>query len=174
MLVGLAREGDKDAFQELVIRRQSRLRALLRRMCGNPSLADDLAQQAFIIAYKKIQSLRVEAAFAGWLRQIAVNVWLQHCRRSEGNQETGRVKDKPTEPTSKADDSSLGIDLKRALQSLSVIERTCVILSYQEGLSHNEISHSTDLPLGTVKSHINRGTKKLQTNLTAYRKVEDK
>lgn len=72
-VVTLAMAGNDAAFSEVVARRQSWLRNLLHRLSGNAALADDLAQQAFVQAWKRINTLKSADAFAGWLRQIAVN-----------------------------------------------------------------------------------------------------
>ena len=66
------------------------------------------------------------------------------------------------------DSTSLGMDLDQALATLSSTVRLCVVLSYQAGMSHAEIAGAMELPLGTVKSHILRGTKRLQQILAAY------
>lgn len=166
--MSLAREGDQPAFEQLVIRRQSALRSMLRRMCGNDSLADDLAQQTFLTAFLNISSLKNESAFAGWLRTIAVNGWLQHCRKHDLLANSDEAVDAPSAATT----VSLGLDLNTALLTLSALERTCVVLNYQEGLSHGEVAALLDRPLGTVKSHISRGAKKLQESLRAYAKTE--
>ena len=63
------------------------------------------------------------------------------------------------------------MDLDRALATLSKPERLCVVLSYREGMTHAEIAEATDLPLGTVKSHVRRGTQRLQQLLSAYRET---
>src|SRR5215470_76904 len=80
-VVALARIGDQPAFEELVRRRQSWLRNVLRRLCGNAALADDLAQQAFLSAWRGIGGLRTSQAFGAWLRRLAVHAWLDHVRR---------------------------------------------------------------------------------------------
>jgi RNA polymerase sigma factor (sigma-70 family) len=67
------------------------------------------------------------------------------------------------------DSTGMGMDLDQALTTLSTPVRLCIVLSYQEGMSHREISELTDMPLGTVKSHINRGTQRLQQVLSAYK-----
>ena len=66
------------------------------------------------------------------------------------------------------DTTSVAMDLDRALAALSNRVRLCVVLSYHEGMTHEEIAEYTKLPLGTVKSHIRRGTQRLQTLLSAY------
>ena len=163
-MVALAATGDADAFHELVLRREAGVRDLLRRLSGDAALADDLAQQTFVQAWKALPSLRQSAAFGGWLRRLAVNTWLQHLRR-------GRLQEDPlneahaetlTDDPFLAERSAERIDLVRALSRLRPAERLCVVLAYGEGLSHPEIAETTGLPLGTVKSHVLRGGQRLK------------
>jgi RNA polymerase sigma-70 factor, ECF subfamily len=163
VVVGLAMMGDDAAFGELVRRRQGAVRGLLRGMAGSASTADDLAQEAFVQAWKQIRSLRTPAAFNGWLRRIAVNVFLQHTRRAQAAPISVLPDDPPVAAT--ATDTDLELDLQRALAQLRPAERLCIVLSYQEGLSHSEIVELTGLPAGTVKSHISRGASRLRETL---------
>ena len=156
-MVTLAALGDDRAFAELVRRRQSTVRGMLRRLCGDAALADDLAQETFVQAWRTLAQLRNAAAFGGWLKQVAVRVWLQHARRAK----------LPLETLDEADDKAVPEfadrrDLERALERLNPPQRLCVVLSYGEGLSHGEIADSTGWPLGTVKSHVARGGAKLK------------
>lgn len=156
-VVMLAAHGDDRAFAELVRRRQATVRGMLRRMCGDASLADDLAQETFVQAWRTLAQLRNAGAFGGWLKQVAVRVWLQHARRAR----------LPIEALEDADDVAAPefaerLDLERALERLNPPQRLCVVLSYGEGLSHGEIADSTGWPLGTVKSHVARGATKLK------------
>jgi len=164
-LVSLARSGDRSAFAELVRRRQSQVRNLMRRCCGDPSLADDLAQQVFLKVWLTIRTLRRVTAFGAWLNQLAVSVWLQHLRKKDALR--GAREFREVEPNQQNPDG-LDWDLDRALATLSAHERLCLVLSYQEGMSHGEIARLTELPLGTVKSHINRGGHQLRQVLSAY------
>ena len=82
-LVTLAALGDERAFAELVKRRQATVRGLLRRLCGNAALADDLAQETFVQAWRSLKQLRNAAAFGGWLKQVAVRTWLQYARKAK-------------------------------------------------------------------------------------------
>src|SRR5580698_2184006 len=82
-IVTLACAGDRHAFAELVRRRQSSIRSLLRRLCRDSALADDLAQETFMQAWRTIRGLRSARAFGSWLRPIAINAWLRHQRGSE-------------------------------------------------------------------------------------------
>ena len=81
-VVALAMTGDSQAFCELVRRRQGPLRNLLRRLSRDAALADDLAQQVFIKAWRALPKLRSVAAYGAWLRRLAVNTWLEHVRAS--------------------------------------------------------------------------------------------
>lgn len=168
-LVALAKLGDDGAFEELVRRRQSWLRNLLARLSGDDALADDLAQQAFLRAWQGLGRLKTNRAFGSWLRRMAVNVWLNHVR-IEDPLDTADVDAEALRDAIVAPGGTPGverIDLDRALALLPREARVCVVLAYSEGMSHGEIADHTGLPLGTVKSHINRGTQKLRRLLEA-------
>ncbi len=165
LVVALARTGDSSAFAELVRRRQAWVRTLMRRCCGDVTLADDLAQQTFLRAWQDIGSLRNPKGFATWLRTLAINIWRQHIRKHDALADS----ENELELSASANESSgLKHDLNNALARLSPTPRLCVVLSYHEGLSHSEIAETTGLALGTVKSHIRRGTEVLQSLLAAY------
>ncbi len=165
-VVILAMAGNDDAFGEVVARRQSWMRNLLRRLSGNAALADDLAQQAFVLAWKSIKTLRNPEAFAGWLRQIAVNCWLAEARK--GQAATVSLEEAQHLSAPNVGSGAARIDLDRALASLKENERLCIVLSYNEGLSHGEIAETTGMPLGTVKSHVARGAERMRELLSAY------
>lgn len=165
ILAGLARNGDRDAFAELVTRRQTWIRNLMRRCCNDVTLADDLAQQVFMQAWKNIPQLQQVSRFGAWLKRMAINVWLQHLRKSDPLKNANEVDDtRPAPP----DAGSMAIDLDNALATLSDHVRLCIVLSYHERMTHGEIAELTGLPLGTIKSHIRRGTQRLQQFLSAY------
>jgi RNA polymerase sigma factor (sigma-70 family) len=164
MVVALAKSGDVPAFEELVKRRQSSLRNFLRRLCGDAVLADDLAQQAFLRAWRGMGSLKTNLAFGAWLRRLAVNAWLDHGRRHDPLDMIDAGSEQAIEEPDPVGAQALGesVDLQRALSTLAAPVRLCIVLFYSEGMSHSEISEATELPLGTVKSHINRGLERLQ------------
>ncbi len=165
LLVALARGGDPQAFAELVRRKQRSLRTLMYRCCGDPHLADDLAQQALLQTWKDIAKLRDVHRFDAWLKKLAVNTWLKHQRKhARANALESAVDAEAAAP----DQIALGLDLNLALQTLPGVVRLCIVLSYHEGLSHGEIAGLCELPLGTVKSHIRRGTEQLKSVLQAY------
>jgi RNA polymerase sigma-70 factor (ECF subfamily) len=159
-LIALARRGDDSAFDELVRRRQTWIRGLLRRWSGDAQLADDLAQEAFVRAWKNLRRLESPAAFGGWLRQIALNVWLDFARRR--NVPMAALEDGDAADEAVPTDAGTAIDLERALAALRPPERVCIVLALAEGMSHAEVALAAGIPLGTVKSHIARGTAKLR------------
>lgn len=164
-LVRLSRRGDRAAFEELVMRREAWIRKLMRRCSGNASLADDLAQQAFMQAWRKLPQLQDATKFAAWLKRLAINTWLQHLRRNEPDSAAIELQEQTLPHT---DATAVALDLDRALASLAPEARLCIILAYHEGMTHEEIAAFADLPPGTVKSHIRRGTRRLQEFLHAY------
>jgi RNA polymerase sigma-70 factor (ECF subfamily) len=165
VLVGLSRAGNRDAFAEIIRRRQTWIRNLMRRCCGDAALADDLSQQVFMHGWRSIHQLHDAERLGPWLKRLAVNTWLQHKRKGDPL----RAADELAEIQS-AQMSSPGIamDLDRALGSLPDDVRLCIVLAYHERMTHAEIADFTGIPLGTIKSHIRRGTAKLQELLAAY------
>jgi RNA polymerase sigma factor (sigma-70 family) len=164
-VVVLAAGGDDEAFSELVRRRQSWLRSLLRRMCRDPALADDIAQQAFLLAWRKIGQLKAPGAFGGWLRSLAVNVCLQALRSQRASPLDEEAEQALELAPASSTDPSLAIDLDALLAQFRPAERICVVLSHAEGMSHAEIAAATGWPLGTVKSHVSRGSARLRALL---------
>lgn len=162
-VVALAMNGDDRAFNELVQRRQKRVRDMLRRLCGEHALADDLAQKTFVRAWRGIRSLRDPGAFGGWLKRVAINAWLAESRRMPApiDDDEGAFL-AAADPAPSPERSAGGIDLERALAWLSPGERLCVVLAHGEGMTHAEIAAATEMPLGTVKSHVLRGSDKLK------------
>lgn len=162
-VVARAMAGDDGAFAELVLRRQKRVRDMMRRLCGDHALADDLAQKTFVQAWRNLRSLRDPGAFGGWLKRVAVNVWLAEARRVpapvDDNEDAFLT---AADPAPSPERIASRIDLERALAKLAPAERLCVVLAHGEGMTHPEIAEAAALKLGTVKSHVLRGTEKLK------------
>ncbi len=157
---------DTAAFGELVRRHQSQVRNFLRKLAGDVTLADDLAQDCFMHAWDKLQTFSGRGTFIGWLLKVAYTTFLQSKRKSkryaEILEEAGHVAD--LESVSHTTWSGETTDLDKFLAVLSEEERAIIVMSYACGLSHREISDATDMPVGTVKSVIFRGKQKIRTS----------
>jgi RNA polymerase sigma factor (sigma-70 family) len=161
-------DDDQHAFGELVRRHQSSVRGLLRQLTRNDlALADDLAQEAFIRAFKNIRNFRGEARFSTWLYRITYNCFREDARRKkelvgiDESQWQREIDPHTVEP-------GLKHDLMHALNLLPLHERTAVVLCCQNGLSHDEAARVLDIPLGTVKTNVLRGREKLKRTLAAW------
>ena len=161
-------DDDHHAFSELVRRHQSAVRGLLRQLTrADVALADDLAQETFLKAFKNIRTFRGEAKFSTWLYRIAYNCFREEARRRKelvGIDEA--VLEAEQDPSTV--DPALRQDLMHALQLLPLHERSAVLLCCQNGLSHDEASRVLDIPLGTVKTNVLRGREKLKKTLAAW------
>ena len=162
-------DDDQHAFGELVRRHQSSVRGLLRQLARTDvALADDLAQETFLRAYKNIRSFRGEARFSTWLYRIAYNCFREDARRRKElvgiDEEQLQAERDPH-----VADPALIHDLMHALSLLPLHERSAVLLCCQNGLSHEEASRVLDIPLGTVKTNVLRGREKLKRALVAWK-----
>jgi len=158
---------DQNAFGELVRRNQSPVRGFLIKMTnGDIHRADDLAQETFLKAWKKLGSFRAESKFSTWVFGIAYNEWRMSARvRREIPLE--ELDDSPAEPqqAESASVSNLRMDIAEAMKSLTDPERAAIVLCCQNGLSHEEAARALDCPLGTVKTNVLRGREKLRRTL---------
>jgi RNA polymerase sigma-70 factor (ECF subfamily) len=157
-----AATGERRAFGELVRRHGSAVRGLLRRMGAAPSVADDVAQDAFLAAFERIAEFRGEGTFAGWVKRIAARLYLRRLQRERRLGELGAETGDDPELLGDADSR---LDLDDGLRRLGAAERLCVSLCFGAGMSHGEAAEALNLPLGTVKSHLKRGLDKLRARL---------
>jgi RNA polymerase sigma-70 factor (ECF subfamily) len=160
---------DRAAFGALVQRHQSAVRRYLRHLTGgDAALADDLAQETFLTAWRGLPRFQGRADFAIWLLGIAHN----HCRNSRRRQRGAAAAATPEVPDestpSPAHTVALHHDLFAALQQLDPEEQDVLHLFYQQGLTHPEIAGVLGQPLGTVKTHLARGKAKLRHHLAAW------
>jgi RNA polymerase sigma factor (sigma-70 family) len=161
-------DDDQHAFGELVRRHQSSVRGLLHQLTRTDiALADDLAQEAFLRAYRNIRSFRGEAKFSTWLYRIAYNCFREDARRRKELVGIDEAQWQ-SELDSQTADPGLRHDLMHALGLLPLHERTAVLLCCQNGLSHEEAARVLGIPLGTVKTNVLRGREKLKRALAAW------
>ena len=156
---------DAGAFCELIRRHQSQVRNFLRKLSRDEALADDLAQDCFLHAWNKIHTYSGTGSFIGWVLKIAYTTFLQSKRKSKRYNEIleqgGHESDRSAVTSHSTPVTEL--DLDTLLGALNEQERVIMIFSYACGLSHREISETTELPAGTVKSIIHRAKEKIRT-----------
>ena len=169
LLVERVQGGDRRAFDLLVLRYQQRILKLIMRLVRNPTEAEDVAQEAFIRAYRALPSFRGDSAFYTWLYRIAINTAKNHLvsihRRQldqdvdlqdpENYEVHARLRDEET-PEGLVLQEELRVTVERAIGSLPDELRTAIMLREIDGLSYEEIAQAMDCPVGTVRSRIFR------------------
>jgi RNA polymerase sigma-70 factor, ECF subfamily len=155
--------GDPIAFEALVRRHERRIHYILLRLTRNPALAEELCQETFLIAWRKLSGFEGRGSFAGWLARVAHNVFLAQHRLARTGAEI------PLDDPEAAVDARTGTeisdeapDLDRLLAVVSAEEQQVLILSYAAGLSATEIGEMLGLSAGTVKSQIHRAKLKIR------------
>lgn len=159
------RDGDARVFEVLVRRHQGLVRAQLRHLLGDdPAMADDLAQETFVLAWRKLEQFRGDARFGTWLYRIAHTCFLQYWRSkgSRALQDRSLERDPDEEYGTDSPRPELWLDLDAALGLLSGNQRTALLYCVQLGLSHEEAALVMDIPLGSVKTHVTRGKARLR------------
>ena len=188
VLVALARQGDLDAFDQLVAAHQSRIYNLCLWIIGDRDDAADAAQDAFIRAFRFLSKFRGDAAFGTWVGRIAVNVARDAAAKrkrapkslTNGNPETGEEPDERRELA--AEDASPAeillrrerqLAVRKALAGLHENHRVVLVLFEIQGFAYEDVAHILQLPVGTVKSRINRARQALRQALEKQRELFD-
>jgi RNA polymerase sigma-70 factor (ECF subfamily) len=180
-LIERARRGDLPAFNALVTRHERAVYNVALRYMRAPELAEDVSQEAFVRAWRSLDTFRSEAGegFRAWLLRIASNRALDVLRaqsRRPAESLNTRLDDEdsawePEEPGESPVDYSvrdeLGAQLERALGQLHPDQRMVIVLSDVQGYAYDEVAAIVGVPLGTVKSRINRGRARLRELLLA-------
>jgi RNA polymerase sigma-70 factor, ECF subfamily len=175
-LVERCRRGELGAFEELYRAHAGRLFSLACRMLGNPADAEDLLQDIFLAAHRKLDSFRGEAALGTWLYRLATNQILDHVRSRAGR--AGQVTDGLEDATVLPDagehrlgDRAIGrIDLERALAQLPEGCRAAFVLHDVEGLEHREVAEVLGIAEGTSKSQVHKARLRLRAILGSVRR----
>jgi RNA polymerase sigma-70 factor (ECF subfamily) len=162
-LVRAARDGDREAFMRLVRRHQAGVRAFARGLVANPALAEDVAQEAFLRAWRGLPGLRGEAAFTTWLYTIARRAALDEVRRPAPA--TVPIDQAAAVADQRAADPVLRRDLEQALATLEVAQREAFLLVVVLGLSYQEVGGMVGCPAGTVASRVFRARARLASAL---------
>lgn len=171
VLVRRATAGDRSAFAALVRRHQGKVRGLLLRLCSDRVLADDLAQEVFLRAYRGLVGFQGRSRFGTWLYRIGYNVFLNHRTRSK---QWGKLPEDYDAVAAAPEDahspprSDLRRDLRAAIDTLPERYRAVVVLYYLQDVPYPEIAEILELPLGTVKTHLHRAKKALRAQMQAW------
>ena len=182
-LVRAAAGGDETAFAELVRMYENKAYHLALRMCGNAEDACDVAQDAFIAAWRGLPSFRGEAGFSTWLYRLVSNAAIDHLRRTKHQRSNASLDDEelnldapdsaPT-PHEAAEREDLKEAVAKGLNELSDDHRTVLVMREVQELSYEEIAEALGVDLGTVKSRLSRARNSLRKiliksgNLSGY------
>ena len=177
-LVRAAQRGDDSAFEELVRTYEKRVYHLALRMCGNVDDAYEVAQEAFLSAWKGMRFFRGDSSFSTWLSRLTSNAAIDFLRRQrrQGGSDGVSLDDEDTflevadpapSPHQQAERLELRDALARGLGALSPEHRQVLLLRELQGLTYEEIAAALELDLGTVKSRIARAREKLRKYLVA-------
>jgi RNA polymerase sigma-70 factor (ECF subfamily) len=167
-LVDAVRGGDGDAFARLVRKYQNRVIGLAHGLLADRRDAEDVAQEAFLRAYKGLRGFRAHSSFRTWLFQIVVNTARTHRARRSSRMETA-VDEVTLESAPASERLETAVvtrdEITHALTSLPPDLREAVLLRDVEGLDYREIARTLDVPIGTVESRIFRGRERLRRAL---------
>jgi len=171
-LVERCRKGDLAAFEEVYRAHAGRLYSVACRMLGNPTDAEDLLQEVFLSAHRKLDTFRGDSALGTWLYRLATNLCLDYLRSRAGrtNQLTEALDDEPglADAGSRglADRAVTRMDLERALGKLPEGCRAAFVLHDIEGLEHREVAEVLGIAEGTSKSQVHKARLRLRALLS--------
>lgn len=171
-LAARCRAGDADAFEELYRQHVRRLFALVLRMTGSADEAEDLLQEVFLQAHRKLSGFRGESALGTWLYRLTMNHCLDHLRgrqakmsrATESLDEEGAIE--PAAPAPVVPSTISRIDLERAIEQLPPGSKAVFLLHDVEGFEHQEIAEILGISEGTSKSQVHKARMKLRALLS--------
>lgn len=175
-LVERCRAGDLAAFEELYRAHAGKLFSVACRILGNASDAEDLLQEIFLSAHRKLDGFRGDSALGTWLYRLATNHCLDYLRSRSArmDQATDAIDDNPgfvtaTPGRSLADQTVTKMDLERALAKLPEGCRAAFVLHDVEGLEHREVAATLGIAEGTSKSQVHKARLRLRALLLERR-----
>ena len=181
-LATLAARGKEPAFRELLARYERPVFSLIYRMVRDRTLAEDLAQEAFIRAFNAIGSYKTSYKFSNWILKIANNHTIDYLRKrkldtvsidgsphartaDEISQSQVVIESRDENPHEYVEHRELGSQIESAIGELREEYRTVIVLRHVEGYAYDEIADIMDLPLGTVKTYLHRARGELRKSL---------
>lgn len=175
LLVDAVLAGDKDAFRALVEREGSTVLGVCRRILADPTEAEDAAQDAFLVAYRKLGSFRGDGPLGGWLMRIAIREARHRGRRRRpmislepeaGTGGSDRQMEASSDPAAILEVDERQRRLQAAVDALPHHYRDAVHMRYLDDLSYDEIAAVTGRPPATIRTHLHRGLLRLREQLT--------
>jgi RNA polymerase sigma-70 factor (ECF subfamily) len=166
-------DGHNEAFGHLIRKYQDRLYNGMVHILRSEPEAEDVVQDAFVLAFTKLDSFKGNSAFFTWLYRIGYNVAITKIRRRkttvslEGKEETGRLDfpDAGPNPTDRIEKQEQALQLNKAMGRLSDEHRAILVLREMDELDYDAISEILDLPIGTVRSRLHRARAQLREQL---------
>jgi len=186
VLVRQCWQGDSAAIERLILKYQNRIYNVILKICADPDDAAELTQDTFVKIIENIDNFQGRSSFYTWAFRIAVNLTLNYCRRNarlgfssldaeqiRENSQPGKVlkellsNESSLDPAAVAQDKELCQIVLESLKKLDDAQRAVVVLRDIEGMNYNQIANVLDIELGTVRSRLSRGRKKLRQILEA-------
>jgi len=179
-LIHYAKKGDLESFNQLVLLHQTKVYNLCWRMLGDNAIADDITQDTFLSAYRKLGSFH-EGNFRAWLMRIAANACRDYFRSAYVRRNTSLEawEENPNFVLSANGESpeaftlrrELGDVLRRGLNNLPFDQRFVLVMVDVQGLTYGEVAEVMKLPIGTVKSRLSRGRIAMREALQKHREL---
>lgn len=178
-LIERSRHGDVAAFDKLVRRYERTVYNVAYRLCGSHDDASDIAQEAFVRAWNNLKSFRGDAQFSTWVHRIVTNVFLDDRKKKRSRPTTSldesvdldensvarQYEDHSPGPEALAEGDERRQILEKAICTLPETQRIMIVMYHTQGLAYEEIAELTELPIGTVKSRLNRARLALRDRL---------
>jgi RNA polymerase sigma-70 factor (ECF subfamily) len=183
-LVERFQNGEKDVFNELVIKYQGKIYNLVYKYVSNSETARDLSQEIFIKAFRALPRFKRQSAFYSWLYRIAINLCIDFIRQQKrgqtlsfedlttGGNDEMVFNDASPLPPDQVEAKELGHIIGKAVEQLPPKQQRVFNLRYHHGLQLKEIAAQLDRSEGTIKAHLHHAHKRLQTLLIPYLKNE--
>jgi len=182
-LISRCRDGSRDAFDELITRYQRRVYTFAYRLTGNADDAADIAADTFVRLYTSLASFRGDSSFVTWLFRVVTNIYLDSRKKKRVRQTQSldevveleesavqrQIEDAGPSPHEIAEARERTAAIQAAVASLPEHQRIMVVMYHVDGLAYEEIAEALQLPIGTVKSRLNRARLALRQKLEPLR-----
>jgi RNA polymerase sigma-70 factor (ECF subfamily) len=181
-IIERAQGGDREAMNQLVMKYQARAYQFAYRLTGNQDDASDLVAETFVRVYTALPRFRRDAQFTTWLFRIVTNCFLD-AKKKAGRKPTDQLEDswveagaqstivEPEDPAESVERSEREEILQKGIEALPDHQRAMIVMFHVESLSYEDIAATLDLPIGTVKSRLNRARLALREILEPYEEL---